>query len=274
MPSRILVVDDNKSIVEIIKMDFELRGHKVFTAYDGEEAEAAIKENPPDLIILDVMMPKKNGYSVCRDLKRNAELSKIPVILLTAKNTKNDIYWGYDSGADAYVTKPYEPRELINLADQLIEEAKQGKKRHSWTGLPDASVVEKEAFFRKDAGGEALLVNFEFDEEEKGTFLQKYGAAAFREQVHSLAWKLSNNLREVSPTAIIGQYGNDNFLLLLHPSEEEKARNRLMTVSESLIKSSYDGEDQETRGILKRDVVGQVEVLVPIMTMRWKAGIP
>jgi len=65
--------------------------------------------------------------------------------LLTAKNTKDDIYWGYDCGADAYVTKPYESRDLIRLVEQLLQDAKEGKRSYAWTGLPDASIVEKKS---------------------------------------------------------------------------------------------------------------------------------
>jgi twitching motility two-component system response regulator PilH len=272
MQSKILVVDDNKSIVEVLQIDFELRGHKVFVAYDGEQAELSVKENWPDLIILDVMMPKKNGYAVCRDLKRDPDFSKIPVILLTAKNTKDDIYWGYDSGADAYVTKPYEPRELINLVDQLLKESKEGKRSVAWTGLQDASVVEKEAFLRKEAGGEALLVNLDFVDSERETYIQKYGAAKFRELVHDLAWKMHDNLQEVAPMAIIGQYADDNFLILFHPSEAERINKRLLAVSDALIRNSYDGKDQESGGVSTRDLETGKEVVVPIMAFKWNTA--
>jgi twitching motility two-component system response regulator PilH len=274
MPSKILVVDDNKSIVEVLKIDFEMRGHKVFVAYDGEEAEISVKENQPNLIILDVMMPKKNGYAVCRDLKKEVETSKIPIILLTAKNTKDDIYWGYDSGADAYVTKPYEPRDLIDLVDQLLKASREGRRSVAWTGLPDGSVVEKEASLRLDAGGDAVLINMDFDDTEKETFVQKYGTSNFRELIYNLAWKLHGNLQEVAPVAIIGQYADDNFLILSHSSEVDKVEKRLLAVSESLVKSSYDGRDQEAGGIAVRDHESGKEAVVPIMAFKWKVSPP
>lgn len=267
MPSKILVVDDNRSLVEILKMDFELRGHKVFTAYDGEEAEQSIRENHPELVILDVMMPKKNGYAVCRDIKRDFELSKIPIVLLTAKNTKDDIYWGYDCGADAYVTKPYESRDLIRLVEQLLQDAKEGKRSYAWTGLPDASVVEKEISLRKDAGGDVVVLNIEFDDEAKEGFIQKYGMGIYRDMIHSLAWKIYNTIQEISPTTMVGQYGDDSFILLTHPDEKEKIKERIIEEGNSLIKGYYSEEDKIRGGISVIDIRSGKETIVSMISL-------
>ncbi|MFB3851385.1 MAG: response regulator transcription factor [Acidobacteriota bacterium] len=270
MPSKILIVDDNKSLVEVLQMDFELRGHKVLCAYDGEEGERAIREERPEIVILDVMMPNKNGYAVCRDVKRDPELSKIPIVLLTAKSTKDDIYWGYDCGADAYVTKPYESRELIKLVEQLLKDYKEGKRSFAWTGLADGAVVEKEAELRKEAGGESLLISLEYDEEPKETFLQKYGTGKFRDMIHSLAWKLYTAIQDVSKTALLGQYADDTFVLLINPKEEAGMKEKVLSVSDEIISSFYDSEDRKNRGILKRDLKSGTEILIPFMSLNWK----
>lgn len=270
MIGQILVVDDNRSLVEILQMDFELRGHKVITAYDGEEGEKAIRENHPDIVILDVMMPKKNGYSVCRDIKRDPELSKIPIILLTAKNTKDDIYWGYDCGADAYVTKPYESGELIRLVEQMLMDYREGKRSYAWTGLPDGSVVEKESRLRMEAGGESLLINIELKEEPKEVYIQKYGMGKYRDFVHTIAWRLYNAIQEVSQTALLGQYADDTFILLINPTEENKMKEKIKLVCEEIMPNFYDSEDRKRRGILKRDIASGAETLVPFMSFDWK----
>jgi len=267
MPGRILIADDNKSLVEVLQMDFELRGHKIFTAYDGEEAEKAIKDNEPELIILDVMMPRKNGYTVCRDLKRDPELSKIPVVLLTAKSTKDDISWGYDCGANAYVTKPYEPKDLMDLVERLLKESREGKRSVAWTGLYDASVVEKEGQLKLEAGGECLLLNLDFDEDEKKVFTQKYGTAKFRELIHTLAWRLNDAFHEISPTIVLGQYADDTFLLLVHPSEEERAKNAAGHICKEVIISAYDTKDLSQNGIERVDPITHKRDIVPIMNL-------
>lgn len=269
MPGRILIADDNKSLVEVLQMDFELRGHNVYTAFDGEEAEAAVKEHQPELIILDVMMPKKNGYTVCRDLKRDPELARIPVVLLTAKDTKDDISWGYDCGADAYVTKPYEPRDLTDLVERLLKESKEGKRSVAWTGLYDASVVEKEALLRLDAGGEGVLINLDFEDNERNVFTQKFGTVKFRELIHTLAWKLHNAFQEISPTIMLGQYANDTFLLLVHPTEEERATNAAGYISKEIIIPAYDTKDLSRNGIERVDPLSGKKDVVPIMSLKF-----
>src|SRR5512135_2045259 len=115
MHKKILIADDNRAITEVLQLNFSLLGY-------GEQAEQKCRALRPDVLILDVMMPKMNGYKVCRNLKQDQETARIPIILLTAKNLKEDVYWGYDSGADAYITKPYDPRQLEILVDQLIQE--------------------------------------------------------------------------------------------------------------------------------------------------------
>lgn len=267
MLGKILIVDDNKSLVDVLKLDLELRGHKVFCAFDGEEGEKEIIEKKPDLVILDVMMPKKNGYAVCRDIKRDTTLSKIPIILLTAKSTKEDIYWGHDCGADAYVTKPYETRELIMLVEQLLIDYKENRKSYSWTGLRDSSIIEKEAKMRIEAGGEVLLFDIEYDEEPKETFIQKYGMARFRDLVHSLAWGLNNAISEVSPTSIIGQYADDTFILMTNPNDEEKIREQIIKTSNKIIENAYNIEDRKNKGILKKELNSDKKFLVPIISL-------
>jgi len=271
MLGKILVVDDNRSLVEVLQMDFELRGHKVFTAYDGEEAERAIRESKPDIVILDVMMPKKNGYTVCRETKRDPELSKIPIVLLTAKSTKDDIYWGYDCGADAYVTKPYESSELIKLVEQMLKDSKEGKRTYAWTGLLDGSVVEKEAKLRLDAGGEAVLLNFEIDDDEaKEVFIQKYGTGKFRDIIHTLSWRIYSAIQEVSKTALLGQYADDSFVLLLTKDEEAKLKEKVLSVGNELIESVYDEEDKKNKGIWKKDFKTGKGTLIPFMNLKLK----
>lgn len=113
MPTRILLVDDEPSLVKLVKKRLETEGFEVSVAMDGEEAlEKAVKETP-DLIILDVMLPKMNGYDVCRRLKSDARYEKIPIILFTALAQEKDEKFGLESGADGYIRKPFRALELI-----------------------------------------------------------------------------------------------------------------------------------------------------------------
>lgn len=110
MNEKILVVDDEASIVDLIKMELEFEGYQVETAYDGIEAVEKALEIRPDLIVLDIMLPKKNGYDVCREL--TPQLG-VPIIMLTAKTDIIDKVLGLELGADDYLTKPFDNRELL-----------------------------------------------------------------------------------------------------------------------------------------------------------------
>ena len=89
-------------------------------AKDGEEAEAVAREQKPDLIILDVIMPKKNGFQVCRDLKKDDSYKQIPIILITSKSQESDKFWGMRQGADEYITKPFEPLDIQKAVKKLL----------------------------------------------------------------------------------------------------------------------------------------------------------
>ena len=108
MPIKILVADDEPSICEVVKLYLEREGFTVFSADDGEAAMEIEASEQPDLLILDVMLPKHTGWEICRALPR-----RVPVIFLTAKGTEADKITGFSLGADDYVTKPFSPKELV-----------------------------------------------------------------------------------------------------------------------------------------------------------------
>jgi len=107
---KILIVDDEKPIAEILRYNLEQEGFSVLLAYDGEEALRLAQAERPDLLLLDIMLPKKDGFAVCRELRRTANM---PIIMLTAKDTELDKVLGLELGADDYVTKPFSAREVV-----------------------------------------------------------------------------------------------------------------------------------------------------------------
>lgn len=117
---RLLIVDDEADLAEMIKFRMENNGYEVLLAHDGQAAlEMARKENP-DLIILDLMLPKMDGYKVCGLLKKDSRYSHIPIIIFSAKGQEDDMKLGRELGADAYITKPFEPQVLLGKIDELI----------------------------------------------------------------------------------------------------------------------------------------------------------
>ena len=121
--AKLLVIDDEIQLVEMVKMRLEANGHEVITAYDGQEGLEKAKSENPELIMCDIMMPKMDGYKVCGLLKNDSRYSKIPIILFTARAQKEDEELGREVGADAYITKPFEPPVLLAKIDELLKKS-------------------------------------------------------------------------------------------------------------------------------------------------------
>ncbi len=117
---RILVVDDEIYIVHILDFSLGMEGYEVVTALDGEQALERVAEQKPDLIVLDIMMPKLDGYETCKALKSQPETKDIPVILLSAKGRNVDQKTGFEVGADDYITKPFSPRKLVERINAIL----------------------------------------------------------------------------------------------------------------------------------------------------------
>ena len=121
MAKTILVVDDERHIVRLVQVNLERAGYEVTTAYDGVEALEAVNVELPDMIILDVMMPRMDGFEALKKLRADDKTKDIPVIMLTAKAQDADIFKGWSSGVDSYLTKPFNPRELLAFVDRIFQ---------------------------------------------------------------------------------------------------------------------------------------------------------
>ena len=119
--STVLVVDDTRTEMEIISSCLRRGGLTVMTAIDGNDAMAKISSQKPDLIVLDVVLPGRSGFELCRDLKAEAGTSKIPVIMCSTKGSEMDKFWGMKQGADAYLSKPVDQEELLRTVKELIK---------------------------------------------------------------------------------------------------------------------------------------------------------
>lgn len=117
---KILLVDDEQDMVYAVKMQLEADGFRVLTAPDGQEGLDKARKEKPDLIILDLMLPKIDGYKICRMLKFDEKYKNIPVIIYTARAQEADEKLGYEVGADAYLTKPFDPQKLLAKINELL----------------------------------------------------------------------------------------------------------------------------------------------------------
>ena len=123
---KILIVDDEQDIVESLKFVLETSGYNCYTAFNGEDGLKLAKELLPDLIILDVMMPKINGYKISRLLKYDNKYKNIPILMITARSQEEDKLIGEETGADEYITKPFDLDEVLKLVEKYMNNENDG----------------------------------------------------------------------------------------------------------------------------------------------------
>jgi twitching motility two-component system response regulator PilH len=118
--AKILIADDSLAELQIFQATLQPTGHTLLTVMDGEAAEEKVRSEKIDLIILDVIMPKKNGFQVCRDIKSDDQFKNIPIIMVTSKDQESDKFWGMKQGADEYLIKPFKPEDLLKAVKKYI----------------------------------------------------------------------------------------------------------------------------------------------------------
>ena len=121
-PKKILIVDDEVDLVKTIRFSMEAEGYKVLVSYSGEDALNQARTEVPDLILLDIMLPKLDGYRVCRLLKFDEQYKNIPILMLTAKTQEKDKLLGKETGADEYITKPFDMDELMKKVKTYLKQ--------------------------------------------------------------------------------------------------------------------------------------------------------
>ncbi len=121
MAKTVLAVDDEKHIVRLVQINLQRAGYNVVTASDGKQALDMIEAEPPDMVISDVMMPFMDGFELLKRLKQNPVTRELPIIMLTAKAMDSDVYEGWRAGADFYLTKPFNPQELLMWVRRIFE---------------------------------------------------------------------------------------------------------------------------------------------------------
>jgi DNA-binding response OmpR family regulator len=180
-PSRILIVEDEPALLRGLKDTFTSKGCEVFTARDGQAGIELAMEKSPDLILLDIMLPRVNGYEVCRVLRK--EGMEVPILMLTAKGQEEDIVLGLNLGADDYVTKPFRIRELVARANAFLRRSKAQKTAVVTFGEFELNLAARK-LFRK--GREVELTAKEFG--LLNHFATRPGRALARNDVLDAVW--------------------------------------------------------------------------------------
>lgn len=180
-PANILIIEDDPAILRVVKDNFVTRGYRVRTARNGEEGLDAALNDRPDLIILDIMLPKINGFEICRAVR--AEKLEMPILMLTAKGQEEDIVRGLELGADDYITKPFSVRELMARAQAFLRRCRAGAASSYKFGRCRLDTVSHRLL--KD-NVEVPLTNKEFRLLEY--FLQHPGRAFTRDSIMNAVW--------------------------------------------------------------------------------------
>lgn len=180
-PTKILIIEDDPTILRVLEDNFAARGHLVETARQGEAGLDAALNGRPDLIILDIMLPKVNGFEICRAVR--AEKTEVPILMLTAKGQEEDIVRGLDLGADDYITKPFGMRELVARVQAILRRSRTGASPVYEFGRCRLDTVSHRLV--KD-GAEVPLTGKEFRLLEY--FLQRPGRALTRDTIMNAVW--------------------------------------------------------------------------------------
>lgn len=192
---KILIVDDEKDLVSLVSLHMKMAGYDVLSAADGEKALEIAEDEKPDLIILDLMLPKVAGWEVCKRLRQDPGIKNVPVIMLTARAEIEDKLKGFEAGADDYVTKPFSPRELVSRVKRVLVRAEpvlQKPRRY----IKGKLEIDLEDFKVKVGGKEVVLT-----EKEKAilkALVSRPGELLAHEQILDMVWGENN----------IVEYGN------------------------------------------------------------------
>jgi DNA-binding response OmpR family regulator len=242
MSGKILVADDSPNIREILQMNLENLGYSVILAEDGERAMERFSQDKPDLLIVDVMMPKVNGFQICRRVKSNPATHAIPVILLTARSQQEDVYWGKDCGADEYMTKPFSTKELEKTITRLLR-----RRQEHQTGR--ASGAREEQRRRRENGLASQIVALEWDPRALDIFRKKYGEMKYSESQRALRDAAETFLEEIKDTGPVDLHDTTGLSVVLSGTPEEALkRGRELAHRLSALMASFYAPDDRSRG--------------------------
>jgi len=248
---RLLIAEDEIHLREILRFQLENAGFEVMEACDGQEAVERATEALPDLILLDVMMPRLSGYEACRQLRASHQTRHVPIIMLTAKSTPNDKVSGLGEGANDYLTKPWEREELVARVRNALEWSRQQRAASPLTGLPGNHSINEELGRRIAANVPFALMQIDIDFFK--AFNDRYGYARGDEALQALANILIEVPREQQHAAtFVGHIGGDDFVVISGTAEAEAIGKAIIERFNALVPSLYDPTEA---------AAGHVEVL-------------
>ena len=242
MQERVLVVDDDPDILKFVQVNLELEGYSAESAENGRIALDAAKGSPPDLVLLDVMMPEMDGLTVLRRLRSSPATANVPVILLTAKALAEDRVRGLDFGADDYITKPFDVGELMARVRSVLRRAQQMRDVSPLTGLPGNFRISRELESRVGAAEPLAVVHADLDNFK--AFNDHYGFMRGDGVIKFCADSLLVAGGECGdPEVFVGHVGGDDFVIITDPAHVEEFCKAAIRVFDDGILGFYDTAD-------------------------------
>ncbi len=241
--SKILIVEDDLDVVEMLNAYFRAQGYEVYTVNWGEDGVRSCQTVHPDLVILDIRLPDIDGYEVARRMRSDRRTAEIPIIFLTEKRDRADRLQGLEIGADDYITKPFDIQELRLRVRNALKRISQGSLTNPVTGLPEGALVEErlaEAYAKENVAG--LFVSIK----NMDAFREAYGFVASDDVMRAISLMIVNSIREVSrPEDFLGHVSGSEFIIILPPSNLAALAEKLRSRLEQSIEYFYPIKDRE-----------------------------
>jgi diguanylate cyclase (GGDEF)-like protein len=248
---KILIAEDEPHLRQVLGLQLAAAGFDISECNDGAEAVARAPLVMPDLVMLDVMMPNMDGYEACRRLRANFLTRHIPIIMLTARAELEDKLVGLRGGANDYITKPWEGREMLARVRSALEWSRQQRAASPLTGLPGNVAIDEEIKRRIDRGEAFAFLAMDIDSFK--SFNDHYGYARGDEAIRALARILVEAVQRYGgPGDFVGHIGGDDFVMITSPDRGELVAQSVVATFDELAPLLYDDADRER---------GYVEVL-------------
>ncbi len=257
MPESILVVDDDPDIARFVEVNLRSAGYDVSVASDGEEALQKAGLLRPDLVLLDVMMPRIDGFEVAHRLRRNPQTANTSIIMLTAKALATDKVLGLTAGADDYIIKPFDPIELLARVKGTLRRAKEMRNLSPLTGLPGNIRIQEEIerMVREDHPFAVLyadLDNFKAYNDQKG-FVRG------DRLIQATARVIQDAVVQYAPDGFVGHVGGDDFVAVVQPDVAEDVAKRVVETFDAQIHGFYEPEEVAQGYVEVEDRKGEMQ---------------
>lgn len=248
MADRILVVDDDPDVSLFVEINLRDAGFGVELAADGIQALEKTRETEPDLLVLDIMMPRLDGLEVAERLRSDHRTRHIPIIMLTGKATSADRVLGLTAGADDYVIKPFDPVELVARVKGLLNRTREMRSLSPLTGLPGNLQIQERLTQAVETSAPFALLYADLDNFK--AFNDRYGFLRGDTAIQRLARVIQDvALESVGTSAFVGHVGGDDFVVLCPPDSAERLAEAIAETVDQQVPSLYDPEDREAGSI-------------------------